>query len=37
MAQRLGARYEVVPDAAHSPNVENPAATARSLLEFWPR
>jgi pimeloyl-ACP methyl ester carboxylesterase len=35
MAERLGARYAVVPDAAHSAAVENPAATARALLEFW--
>ena len=35
MARRLGARYQVVPDAAHSAAVENPAATAAVLLEFW--
>lgn len=35
MADRLGARYEVVPDAAHSPAVENPAATADALARFW--
>lgn len=35
MADRLGARYAVVPDAAHSPAVENPAATVATLLGFW--
>jgi pimeloyl-ACP methyl ester carboxylesterase len=35
MAERLGARYAVIPNAAHSPAVENPAGTARALLEFW--
>ena len=35
MAQRLGARYEVIPAAAHSPAVENPARTAAVLLDFW--
>jgi pimeloyl-ACP methyl ester carboxylesterase len=35
MADRLGARYVVVPDAAHSAAVENPAATADALLDFW--
>lgn len=35
MAGRLGARYVVIPDAAHSPAVENPAATVRVLREFW--
>jgi pimeloyl-ACP methyl ester carboxylesterase len=35
MARRLGARYAVVPDAAHSPAAEQPAATARLLLDFW--
>jgi pimeloyl-ACP methyl ester carboxylesterase len=35
MAQRLGARYAVIPGAAHSPAVENAAETARVLLEFW--
>jgi pimeloyl-ACP methyl ester carboxylesterase len=36
MAERLGAHYRVIPDAAHSPAVENPAATLEALLEFWP-
>jgi pimeloyl-ACP methyl ester carboxylesterase len=35
MAQRLGAVYRVIPDAAHSPAVENPAATVAELLAFW--
>lgn len=35
MAGRLGASYVVVPAAAHSPAVENPAATASALLAFW--
>ncbi|HEU5006264.1 MAG TPA: alpha/beta fold hydrolase [Jatrophihabitantaceae bacterium] len=37
MAERLGAPVVVVPDAAHSPAVENPPATAAALLEFWQR
>lgn len=37
MAKRLGAAYAVVPEAWHSPAVENPAATADALLEFWRR
>ena len=35
MAERLGAAYEVVPQAAHSPAVENPEATGKALLAFW--
>ena len=35
MAQRLGAAYVVVPDALHSPAVENPEATARALTGFF--
>ena len=35
MAQRLGARYEVIPRAAHSAAVENPAALASLLVDFW--
>ncbi|UQX89709.1 alpha/beta hydrolase [Jatrophihabitans telluris] len=34
MATRLGARYVVVPAAAHSPAVENPAATMAALANF---
>ena len=32
-ARRLGARHVVVPDAAHGPAAERPAATAAALLE----
>jgi pimeloyl-ACP methyl ester carboxylesterase len=35
MAERLGARYVVIPGAAHSAAVENPSATIDALLEFW--
>ena len=35
MAERLGAQYVVIPDAAHSPAVENPAGTLAALLAFW--
>lgn len=35
MASRLAAAYEVIPDAAHSPAVENPSAAADILLSFW--
>lgn len=35
MAERLGARYEVIDRAGHLPNVENPAATADLLADFW--
>lgn len=35
MAERLGARRVVVDDAGHSPNAEQPAATAAALAEFW--
>jgi pimeloyl-ACP methyl ester carboxylesterase len=35
MARRLGAAHTVIPAAAHSPAVENPAATVRALLDFW--
>lgn len=37
MAERLAAAYRVIEAAAHSPAVENPAATVRALLEFWQR
>jgi pimeloyl-ACP methyl ester carboxylesterase len=36
MAERLGAAYAVVPDAQHSPAVEQPEATAKALLAFFP-
>ncbi|MFE9404044.1 alpha/beta fold hydrolase [Streptomyces sp. NPDC006530] len=35
MATRLGAHHAVIADSSHSPNVENPAATARALISFW--
>ncbi|MDT4922065.1 MAG: hypothetical protein QOI15_2967 [Pseudonocardiales bacterium] len=35
MADRLGARYAVIPDSAHSPAVENPGDTVAVLLDFW--
>ncbi len=35
MALLLGGRYAVIPDAAHSPQLENPAATAAVLDGFW--
>ena len=35
MAERLGAPYLEVPGAVHSPAAEQPAETARLLLEFW--
>ena len=35
MAGRLGARYEVVPHAAHSAAVENPDGLLPVLLDFW--
>ena len=36
MAERLGAAYAVIPDAVHSPAVEQPEATAKALLAFFP-
>jgi pimeloyl-ACP methyl ester carboxylesterase len=35
MADRLGAEFIVIPDAAHSPAVENAAATLDVLRDFW--
>ncbi len=35
MAGQLGAAYRVIEAAAHSPAVENPAATVSALLDFW--
>jgi pimeloyl-ACP methyl ester carboxylesterase len=35
MAKLLGARYEIIPDAAHCPNGENPVPTAALLDDFW--
>ena len=37
MADRLGAPFELIPDAMHSPAVENPEATATVLISFWDR
>lgn len=37
MAARLGAEFAVVPDAAHSPNVENPVVLLDILLASWRR
>ncbi|MEV8375577.1 alpha/beta hydrolase [Kribbella sp. NPDC056861] len=37
MAERLGVRAQIVPDAAHSPAIEQPAATARLLVDFFHR
>ncbi|MFH8569147.1 alpha/beta fold hydrolase [Streptomyces sp. NPDC017993] len=35
MAERLSARRTVIEGAEHSPNVENPQATAEALVGFW--
>jgi pimeloyl-ACP methyl ester carboxylesterase len=35
MAARLGAQTAAIPDAIHSPAAQQPAATARALLQFW--
>jgi pimeloyl-ACP methyl ester carboxylesterase len=35
MAQRLGARHEVIDGSIHSPAVENPPRTLQVLLDFW--
>jgi pimeloyl-ACP methyl ester carboxylesterase len=35
MAERLGARHEVVPGAMHSPAVEAPEPTVAVLAGFW--
>ncbi|WP_375490687.1 alpha/beta fold hydrolase [uncultured Jatrophihabitans sp.] len=35
MAQRLGARYAPIRDAAHSPAIENPTGLATTLVGFW--
>ncbi|MDH6575531.1 alpha/beta fold hydrolase [Kitasatospora sp. MAP5-34] len=35
MAERLGARRVLIDDAGHSPNAEQPAATAAALVDFW--
>jgi pimeloyl-ACP methyl ester carboxylesterase len=35
MAQRLGARHEVIDSSIHSPAVENPPRTLEVLCDFW--
>ena len=35
MADRLDADFAVIPDAAHTPNVENPKALLATLLPTW--
>jgi len=35
MAEQLGARYRVIPNAGHLPNLDNPGFTAALLDEFW--
>jgi pimeloyl-ACP methyl ester carboxylesterase len=35
MAERLGAPTAVIADAIHSPAAQQPAATAKALLDFW--
>lgn len=35
MAERLATEHRVIPDAAHSPAIENPAATVEALVRFW--
>ena len=35
MALRLGARYEVIPNAGHLPNIDNPNYTTELLDSFW--
>ena len=35
MAAALGVKAEVVPDAGHSPAIDQPAATARLLVDFF--
>lgn len=35
MAAQLGATYVVIPQAAHSPAVENSPATIKAMLDFW--
>jgi pimeloyl-ACP methyl ester carboxylesterase len=35
MAERIGARHEVINNSIHSPAVENPRRTLEVLLDFW--
>lgn len=37
MALRLGAEHVVIPDAMHSPAIQDPGSTLRVLVEFWSR
>ncbi len=37
MARRLGAAHVVIPEAVHSPAIENTASTVATLREFWRR
>lgn len=37
MATMLGARYEVIENAGHCPNIDNPIRTAELLDDFWSR
>jgi pimeloyl-ACP methyl ester carboxylesterase len=37
MARRVGARYEIIPDAGHLPNIDNPSYTTELLDGFWPQ
>lgn len=34
-AERLGAHFAEIPGAGHSPNTQQPEATAKVLLDFW--
>ncbi len=34
-ARRLKARLEIIDDAGHTPNEDQPEVTARNLVEFW--
>ena len=35
MAELLDSRYEIIPNAFHCPNGENPKPTAALLNDFW--
>jgi pimeloyl-ACP methyl ester carboxylesterase len=35
MARRLKARLEIIDDAGHCPNEDQPQVTARKLIDFW--
>ncbi|WP_433047403.1 alpha/beta fold hydrolase [Dactylosporangium sp. CS-033363] len=34
-AERVGAALEIIPDASHSPNLEQPELTTAALTRFW--